>query len=389
MATVRLHHETTSNKVTLQFSHHGKVARYSLPVKIPHANWNNITQRVVGHPCAVHFNSVLTSTLARAQTLLLNYCTENPTRHLTAVQLKDEVCAHLFGNSETPLTFAQILDEFAATHTGRSREFYTTTRRACMLSDRQFESRSIEEINNAWLQRFRISCSAHGNCTNTINIRLRCIRAVFNYARKMEYTTLYPFVHEKIKNTDIIRHDLTNEQIITLMTAPVPPELSLSVTACRLIFYLIGINCKDFYGLSADNIRNGRVEYIRAKTHKVYSIEVQPEAHEILTNTSAYLQPRAYRSHRDYLKRLNRDLAAFCKAVDIPVITTNWLRHSWATFAWRIGIPIDTISLALGHSFGLSVTNGYIQKNLSAADKANRLVLDTIKAATKPPLLLE
>ena len=74
--------------------------------------------------------------------------------------------------------------------------------------------------------------------------------------------------------------------------------------------------------------------------------------------------------------------AHFCSLIHIPTVTTNWLRHSWATYAWRIGVPIDTISLALGHSFGLSVTNGYIQKDLSAADAANRLVLDTIAGTT-------
>ena len=383
MATVRLHHETTSNKVTLQFSQHGKVARYSLPVKIAHTQWNSTTQRVVQHPNAAHINSVLTSTLARAQTILFNYCSENLTRHLTAQQLKDIVCGQLFGTNDTP-TFARVFTEFAATQKGRTQEMYNTVLRACTASDRQFNQRTFEEINSGWLQRFRQYCTARSNCTNTINIRLRCIRAVFNYARKLEYTTCYPFLHEKIRNTDIIHKDLTNEQIERLITAPVPAELAPGITACRLMFYLIGINCKDFYNLTPADIHNNRVEYIRAKTHKAYSILIQPEAAAILNDLRSYLSPLAYQSHRDYLKRLNRDLAAFCKYIGIPTITTNWLRHSWATYAWRIGVPVDTISLALGHSFGLRITNGYIQKDLLAADAANRLVLDTIKAATRP-----
>ena len=385
MATVRLHHETTCDKVTLQFSHHGKVSRYSLPIKIKHSQWNNATQRVVQHPNAVALNASLTSILARAQSYLVAYCTEHPTRQLTSAQLKDIVCSHLFGNSEL-MTFAQIYDEFARTKQGRTRELYDTTRRQMVSSDRQFNSRSIEEINNAWLQRFREWCQRQGQCTNTTNIRLRCIRAVFNYARRLDYTTLYPFSREKIKNTDILHHDLTNEQIEILMTADIPPELNNSITACRLMFYLIGINLKDFYNLTPANIRHGRVEYIRAKTHKAYSILIQPEAAAIIeqfaSDLSVFYPSRTYSNYRDYLKRLNRDLRAFCSLIHIPTVTTNWLRHSWATYAWRIGVPIDTISLALGHSFGLSVTNGYIQKDLSAADAANRLVLDTIAGTT-------
>lgn len=388
MATVRLHHETTGNKVTLQFSHHGKVARYSLPVKVLHHQWNATTQRIVQHPNANALNAILISTLARAQSALLEYCTNNLTRHMTAHQLRDIICSRLFGNSEQSL-FACIFDQFCSTKNARTLELYQTTRRQMAASDKYFETRTFDEINLQWLQRFKEWCCAHSQATNTTNIRLRCIRAVFNYARKMEYTTAYPFAHEKIKNTDIIHRDLTNAQIELLITSPVPPELNESITACRLMFYLIGINGKDFYNLKPSDIHNNRAEYIRAKTHKSYSIFVQPEAAAIIGQysnaVSIFAPSRHYTTHREYLRKLNEDLAIYCQLLNIPRITTNWLRHSWATYAWRIGIPIDTISLALGHSFGLAVTNGYILKDLSAADAANRKVLDTIKAAMSPP----
>lgn len=51
-----------------------------------------------------------------------------------------------------------------------------------------------------------------------------------------------------------------------------------------LIFYLIGIgiNIIDLCNLKKEQLVNGRIEYIRAKTHKLYSIKVEPEAQSII-----------------------------------------------------------------------------------------------------------
>lgn len=49
-----------------------------------------------------------------------------------------------------------------------------------------------------------------------------------------------------------------------------------------LIFYLIGINLEDLLFLTKDNLMNGRIEYYRHKTGKLFSIKVEPEAQSIL-----------------------------------------------------------------------------------------------------------
>lgn len=126
----------------------------------------------------------------------------------------------------------------------------------------------------------------------------------------------------------------------------------------------------------------GRVQYIRAKTHKAYSVRIEPEAADIIDRFAGVRKMICmcdrYTNHRDMMKRLNRDLCAFCKHIGIPRITTNWLRHGWATFAWNNGVPMDVVSLALGHSFGLRVTQGYVAKSITNADDANRFVIDSL-----------
>ncbi len=77
-----------------------------------------------------------------------------------------------------------------------------------------------------------------------------------------------------------------------------------------LIFYLVGINTVDLCRL--EKIRNGRIEYRRAKTKKIYNIKVEPEAAEIIERYkgSKYLLNilERYKNYKDYAHRLNENL---------------------------------------------------------------------------------
>lgn len=50
----------------------------------------------------------------------------------------------------------------------------------------------------------------------------------------------------------------------------------------------------------------------------------------------------------------------------------------WASLAASIDVPIEVISQALGHSYGLAVTLGYIVPDRRKVDEANRKVLDLL-----------
>ncbi len=55
-----------------------------------------------------------------------------------------------------------------------------------------------------------------------------------------------------------------------------------------------------------------------------------------------------------------------------------WARHTWATLAYGdLGVDIETISNALGHQSGKSVTMIYVRKKeYSKIDDANRRMID-------------
>lgn len=51
-------------------------------------------------------------------------------------------------------------------------------------------------------------------------------------------------------------------------------------------------------------------------------------------------------------------------------------RYTWASIAANeCNLSVDTIALALGHTYGLAVTLGYISPDMGRVDKANEQVI--------------
>ena len=113
---------------------------------------------------------------------------------------------------------------------------------------------------------------------NAYAIHLRNIRAVFNYAINEEYTTLYPFRKFKIKKEETRKRSLTVEQIRMLRDYPCDDYQKKYRDMFLLMFYLLGINAADLFLAKKTDVVNGRLEYKRAKTGKLYSVKIEPEA---------------------------------------------------------------------------------------------------------------
>ena len=160
----------------------------------------------------------------------------------------------------------------------------------------------------------------------------------------------------------------------------------------KLIFMLIGINTIDLYGLT-EITRSGRIEYRRAKTGRLYSIKVEPEAKALIEEyrgaagllciTDRWSDSRNFRHQcNKALQRIGsmeRKGRGGKKIItsEWPGLTTYWARHSWATIAASLDIPKDTIAAALGHG-GNTVTDIYIDFDQRKVDEANRRVLDWV-----------
>ena len=288
---------------------------------------------------------------------------------------------------------AGLFERFASRKSEMTRELYGMTYRKIMEFDPEAD---ISKISKEWLERFDGWMERDGLRTNTRSIHLRNLRAVMNYAIDEEVTTNYPFRKFKIKSEPTRKRSLTKEQLATLRDYGCEEHQKRYRDIFMLMFYLIGINAKDLLHAKPSDVYNGRLEYKRAKTGKLYSILIQPEAAEIIGRYKGkgYLLNimDEYGSYKDFLHRMNDSLRKIGsverkgrggKKIITPLfpgLSSYWARHTWATVAASLDIPKETISAALGHEIGSSVTSIYIDFDQKKVDEANRKVLDALKS---------
>lgn len=281
--------------------------------------------------------------------------------------------------------FATILNEMILNAKSKSTaNAYRVTYKHLKTFDKKFELRDFEEITPEYLRRFDSylspSTTLNGRCTY-----FRKIRAALNIAKEKGLTTHDPFLRFKIKTTQTIKRSLSLKALRKLFKMQPPKECQLGVDMFKLIFMLIGINLRDLF-LCGKMSPEGRIEYQRAKTGKLYSIKVEPEAAEIIRRYQGEEHLlyfcELYKSDSNLLIQINKQLKAV-GGEDYPDLTTYWARHTWATLAAELDVSDSVISLALGHSTAERVTEVYIKRNLAKVDKANRQILNLVLGGGK------
>lgn len=235
----------------------------------------------------------------------------------------------------------------------------------------------LDDINKLWLDGFCASLSSLS--VNTRSIHLRNVRTVINYAIDCGVTTNYPFLRYRIPHTRTRKRSLSVDTLRRIATVELPDWLAKYRDLFMLTFYLIGINVVDLCQLKS--IKDGRIEYVRAKTHKPYSIKVEPEAMEIIERLKGkkwllyMLDVNA--NYRLFYNQWSIALRQIRDILGLSELSSYWARHTWATIASSLDIPKDTIAHALGHG-GNSVTDIYIDFDMTKVDVANRRVIDFV-----------
>lgn len=253
-------------------------------------------------------------------------------------------------------------------------------------SDPGFDSVKSSTLKDfeAWLRR-------GGSSVNTISVHMRNLRAVFNQAIDEGATENYPFRRYRVRSEVPLPKVLSVEEFRELWSAECLPDERRYLDIFFLGFLFRGMNIIDLSRLKEVD-RDGYVSYRRSKTGYEYRIKVEPEAEEIIRrNRGQKLLIKTF-ENRDYLgvcSRLNhilKKVGAFGEVYGngfrkrIPInsrLSYAWGRRSWATFAEELGVPLDTIRLALGHQIA-GTARHYVKYNQSAVDEANRRVIDWV-----------
>lgn len=230
----------------------------------------------------------------------------------------------------------------------------------------------FSEVDMNWLKRYETWLRKQGRAENTIGIRFRTIRMMFNLAieRGIVKTEYYPFKRFKVSklHQSTAKRAITKEEIQAVINYPTAGRdfyTCLAVNLFTFSYFMGGINFVDMAYLNDKNIIDNKLIYNRRKTTKLINLPMQEKAMEVLKRyndkNKPYLFPILSIQHKTEQQRLNRlhkvitkvnrDLKVIGEELGIPIkLTTYVARHSYATVLKRAGVSTSVISESLGHS---------------------------------------
>lgn len=385
--------------VKLSVQSKGKQSYLPTGVKVKANQWDKAQQRVWRCSDATRLNSRLKNFITQVESLVWDLHGQGRFAGLTATQIKNILVDELNGKSsaeeEQPsVTLASIMTSAVEAHHGRTRELYSiTVSRLQAWLGKKYTTVKPEDVNRAWLEKFDAFLALTSPSRNARNIHFRNIRAAFNRAIDDELITCYPFRRFKLKAEKTAKRALSVAQLRKIINAPLPVRRRVYRDIWVLIFCLRGINFIDLCNIKEIDA-NGYVNYVRAKTHRLYSVKVEPEAAALIERLKGKKQLLMmldrHADYRSYYQQLERGLRAVRQSLNeiedgvvIQKLTSYYARHSWATVAAELDIPKETIAAGLGHG-GNSVTDIYIDFNMKKVDAANRQILDYVFYGKQP-----
>lgn len=398
MATVNFYLDKRKAEETfplkLRITHgRGKTALISLDIKLREDQWDG--EKIIDHPKAKTLNTYIEAKRLQADSILTKLLIAGVIDNYSVSELKRmiENNGELAVEEERKNTFVQFYMTCMDTKVKENtRSSYEQALKNLRRYDPMLDSRSFEDIDFRYLESYDRWMSSQGIKQNSKNVYYRNIRSVFNRAIDDEVTTAYPFRKFKLKKQTTKKRSLTIDELRTLRDYPCEEWQRKYVDLFFLMFYLVGINAADLLPAKKKQIRNGRLEYERAKTYKGYSIKIEPEAQALLGKYKGSEHILSFcDEHSDYkyiLQRMSKVLKTIGpwerkgrggKKTHTPLfpdLSQYWCRHTWATIAAELDIPKETIAAALGHDMGNTTTAIYINFNQKKVDEANRRVID-------------
>ena len=244
------------------------------------------------------------------------------------------------------------------------------------------------EMYQAWLWN-------RGVGQNTVSFYLRTLRTMYNKAVEVGHAPAKDiFSHVQTSNVRTAKRAITIKEIRKIEKLDLPRGTSLDKARdlFLLSFYLRGMAFVDMAFLKKTDLKCGMVSYNRRKTHQNINIEwIKPmqaiiDKYAEQTMDSPYLLPiltgkesSPYTAYRKVEHNTNYNLKNIGKMIGLKIpLTTYVARHTWASVALHMNIPIATISEGMGHN-SYKTTQIYLQSiDVATINEANERIIRKI-----------
>lgn len=259
---------------------------------------------------------------------------------------------------------------------------------------REDEDIMLDCITSEIMEAYEAWHKKRGVVPNTISFYTRILRAVYHRAieddvieNRNPFRKVYTGVDKTVKRA----LPLAVIKKIKALDLSLTPALDYARDMFLMSFYLRGMSFIDMAFLKKLDLKNGYVTYRRRKTGQQLIIEWTKEMQIIIDkypeNKSDYLLPVIRNpgvnercSYRNTGYNINHNLKRIAEMVGVTIPLTLYVaRHSWASAAKAKGIPLSVISEGMGHDSEATTQIYLASLDISIVDKANSLILKSLK----------
>lgn len=377
----------------IAIGHGNKTSYISLDARLLPNQWDSSKEKVKEHPDKQILNAYIYEMKQNVDAQIIFLTREQKIKSMSANDIRDFIMEELDPDrkkaKEDKTTFLYRFNQYASRmKPGSKRTFdHTLNRLTAYVGEAALKKLKFEDMTVDWLTGFDVFMARTAPSKNSRNIR-----TVFNDAIEDNITSFYPFRRFKIKGEVTAKRDLSVEELRRLAYFECEECAVKYRDYFMLMFYLMGINNVDLCHLK--EISKGRLEFHRTKTNHFFSMKVEPEAMALIKKYRGEEWLLDILDHWSdatfFLKKMNRHLQKIGPVTRsglggkktytplFPKLTTYYARHSWASIASSLDIPIETISAGLGHEYGNRITAIYINYDNRKVDVANRKVIDWV-----------
>ncbi len=356
-----------------------KTFSFKTDININQADWDAKNHKIKTSSKSIdnvtRANKFLTHCLTSTQKVLFEHSEKGTLTSTPLPEIRKEITTIVFGDTKN-ITLQSLIQEHIETMNKQKRYGNARTYAELEVFLNKYCGTSkipVTHISFKWLSKLETEYLANGNSLNGLGVRLRALRALINYNRKLGTidSTFNPFDNYTIKSQKTRKRALTKADFDKLLNADTS-DFTIPMLRGRKMFlisyYLLGISYHDLAMLKLSNIVEGKVQYRRAKTKRLYSIKISKPLAELLPDfisgkdSDDYLFPIAKKGFaedvqsnriKNSIGRYNKCLKKIAVHVGIePKSMSSYVsRHSVATHAREIAnIDIPIISQMLGHN---------------------------------------
>ena len=260
---------------------------------------------------------------------------------------------------------------------------------------RHHEDLTFSQMTGEMMEMYQAWLWNRGVGQNTVAFYLRTLRTLYNKA--VEAGQAPPndiFAHVQTSNVRTAKRAISVKEIRKIENLDLPTGSSLDKARdlFLLSFYLRGMAFVDMAFLKKTDLKCGMVSYNRRKTHQNLNIEwIKPmqaiiDKYAKQTQDSPYMLPiltgnesSPYTAYRKVEHNTNYNLKKIGEMIGLKIpLTTYVARHTWASVALHMNIPIATISQGMGHN-SYKTTQIYLQSlDVATINEANARIINNI-----------